>query len=283
MSVSYSSNPAISEPLSPDSVFISAYGHIDHLHGGCLLEWVSYFSGEPWSTDPSNVCPYLKSILGPMNDALRSGSRQLLRPFIRSLPGTQNPDLIPAREDLMTRWIVRDYLPYWLLAEGTDASPIMQMVGKRLREGDGYPRAGEWATIINLADISARAWEKAAGRTHTFVGPCSACQWSTVLYVVSLFAWDFPFSIPKNGRQMPPLSALEEGTDTSTLLILLRNLVWEATLLAVNGAIPVTAHIDCIDESMWGTIRSLGLNYAVRQEEHLLPSLLSTVQRMVEI
>ena len=95
---------------------LSAGAHKYVEQGACVMEAVSYVSGEPWSDKPACACPVLGAFMRAWNDDLPEADRdRLLRPLVRRLVGSRStPEVEVRRSWLAMDWLVRMHAPAWL-------------------------------------------------------------------------------------------------------------------------------------------------------------------------
>lgn len=90
---------------SMKTITLDSFGHNSIWDGACLLEWVSYIAGEPFSDHPQCVSDVLARYGRSLNDRLGDEARQRLLPFARRLIGTAND----GRDDERIK-IIENYL-----------------------------------------------------------------------------------------------------------------------------------------------------------------------------
>ena len=97
--------------------------------GMCLMEAVSFLTGEEFSDNPKCVSPVLGTFGRRLNDVLPNDRRQTLLALIPSLPGTAGDGFDEARSYMALDWLIRTYLPTWL-----ELSPACREDAARVRE-----------------------------------------------------------------------------------------------------------------------------------------------------
>src|SRR4029077_13546284 len=81
-------------------------GHGAWEEGACIMEAVAYVAGEPHSDHPKCASPILTSFCMRWNDRLNDVDRQLLKPFIPRLVGTNTGEA----DELTRKWMMLDWL-----------------------------------------------------------------------------------------------------------------------------------------------------------------------------
>ena len=136
-----------------------SHGSLDK--GLCVMEAVSYVSGEPWSDHPKCACPVIAAFMRSWNDSLPNDVERdrLLKPLIHDLVDSKStPRVEERRSYLALDWLVRVFTPKWL-----DMMPALAEHAKALRDLEeiadmaGAAAAGK---IVNAA--SAAAWDAAS-------------------------------------------------------------------------------------------------------------------------
>src|SRR5690348_3612802 len=95
-----------------ETLTLKAGGHKSFEQGACVMEAVAYVAGEPWSDHPQCASPILGSFLRSWNDRLNDTDRQLLKPYIVRLVGTNTgPDDEQTRRWMLLDWLVHEYAP----------------------------------------------------------------------------------------------------------------------------------------------------------------------------
>jgi hypothetical protein len=102
-------------PLELDTLTLAAGSHAETQDAMCVMEAAAYVAGEPWSDHPQCVSPVIAAFLRRWNDDLNDADRQMLRPYIPRVIGTNTGEKDDeTRAWLVTDWMVREYLPAWL-------------------------------------------------------------------------------------------------------------------------------------------------------------------------
>lgn len=163
-------------PLELDTLTLAAGSHAHTQDAMCVMEAVAYVAGEPWSDHPQCVSPVIASFLRRWNDDLNDADRQMLKPFVARLPGTNTGSADDeTRAWLVTDWMVREYLPAWLdaanLKDQADAvrslSPVTAVdaweAARKTVSVAGEKSAAAWAAAWDAARDAARAaaWDAA--------------------------------------------------------------------------------------------------------------------------
>ena len=83
--------------------------------GGCMMEWVSWLAGEPWSDNPTCVSPVIAAFCRTWNDHLPEEQRDpLLKPLARTVISTATGEADDQRRAWMCAdWLIRTHLPAW--------------------------------------------------------------------------------------------------------------------------------------------------------------------------
>lgn len=103
------------------------------LAAACVMEAVAYVTGEPWSDHPACVSPVIGQFLRSWNDGLPDSDRQMLKPYIVKVVGTNT-----GKADDETRaWMLTD------LARGE----------RRYRRKVAGPK--QWQAIIAAKQVTA--------------------------------------------------------------------------------------------------------------------------------
>lgn len=95
-------------------------GHAGPKDGFCVMEAVSYVSGEEWSDSPKCACPFLTSLAISINDNGTDKRRQKLKKLIPHIVGTRDGRKESKRRKLVTLKILLNILP-----------PILRKLGLR--------------------------------------------------------------------------------------------------------------------------------------------------------
>jgi hypothetical protein len=182
-----------------------AYGtHSTPEHGRCATEWVSYLAGERHSDDPACVSPVLRAYCTSLNDSLKDGPRQLLRPYLARTIGTADDGLDEARSWMALDWLIRTYVPTWSAAAGlsgaahelADLAPVMRaselpgaLVALKNARRDTHKA---WSSSLGAARPA--AWTPwAAGRAaarEAAWGSAGAAAWAAARVAVGEIAGD---------------------------------------------------------------------------------------------
>ena len=87
----------------------------------CVMEYVAWITGEPWSDHPQCVDPVIASFMRGWNDGLPTDEARtrLLTPLATLVIGTRTTGAAQDRRAFMaTDWAVRTYAPAWLRLAG---------------------------------------------------------------------------------------------------------------------------------------------------------------------
>jgi hypothetical protein len=92
---------------------------LNGLVNACVMEAVAYVAGEPFSDHPECASPILGSFLRSWNDSLNDEDRQMLKPYIVRLVGTNTGKRHEAmRAWMVSDWLAREYARAWLRLAG---------------------------------------------------------------------------------------------------------------------------------------------------------------------
>jgi hypothetical protein len=142
--------------------------HDDREDGMCAMEAVAWLAGEPHSDAPSCTSPVLAAFARYWNDALNDDKRQMLKPYLRRLIGTNTGRVDDEKRAwVATDWLVREYLPVWLeLAKLTqDADQIRalpEITSATITATLPTIRAAQKSSDAAWAAASAAAWDAAS-------------------------------------------------------------------------------------------------------------------------
>ena len=91
------------------SLGLSRGSHEDFERGMCVMEAVSYVTGEPWSDAPQCACPAITAFMVSWNDSLPDADRtRLLKPLIPQIVGTRSTSEVEERRSYMALdWLIR--------------------------------------------------------------------------------------------------------------------------------------------------------------------------------
>jgi hypothetical protein len=109
---------------------LAAGGHSAPEDGMCVMEAVAFVAGEKFSDHPTCASPVLGSFLRSWNDSLDDADRQMLKPFIPRLVGT-NTGLADeeTRAWMLTDWLARECAPAWLRLAGlTNQAELLEQL-----------------------------------------------------------------------------------------------------------------------------------------------------------
>lgn len=84
--------------------------HDTPAHGMCIMELITWLSGELHSDRPLSVCPVLRGFAMALNDGISSPKLRsdLLLPLLPLLIGSRDERLMKPRADLLSVWAVRE-------------------------------------------------------------------------------------------------------------------------------------------------------------------------------
>lgn len=138
---------------------LSAGAHESIESGACVMELVSYVTGEPWSDAPQCACPVITAFCVSWNDSLPDADRtRLLKPLIPLIVGTRSTKGVEERRSYMALdWLIRVFTPKWL-----DTVPALHEHAKALRELDAIAdMAGAAAAGVKVRAAGAAAGDAA--------------------------------------------------------------------------------------------------------------------------
>jgi hypothetical protein len=89
------------------------------LVNACVMEAVAYVAGEPFSDHPECASPVITSFLVSWNDSMNNVDRQMLKPYIVRLVGTNTGSRHEEqRAWMLTDWLARECAPAWMRLAG---------------------------------------------------------------------------------------------------------------------------------------------------------------------
>jgi hypothetical protein len=122
----------------------------------CVMEAVSYVAGEPWSDRPKCASRVLTSFLIRLNDRLDDGDRQLLKPYIVRLVGTNTgPEDEETRRYMLLDWVAHEALPG--LLRKADLTDLAEELEKLVAVTDPASAKAARDTFRSIRDLT---WEK---------------------------------------------------------------------------------------------------------------------------
>ena len=150
-----------------DRGILARGGHSAYSGHRCANEWVAYIAGEPHTAAPACVSPVLRRYTMTLNDRWDDAQRQLLKPYLPRMLGTQGDGLDGVRINLARQALATDLLPAWLRLAGMDAEAAALAAST---PGDLYRvlrdvRDAAWARRqAAYASVRAAVHAKLAGR-----------------------------------------------------------------------------------------------------------------------
>jgi hypothetical protein len=162
-----------------EALSLSSGSHEEFESGMCVMEAVSYITGEPWGDAPQCACPVITSFMVAWNDGLPNDEDRgrLLKPLIPQIVGTRSTPEVEARRSYMALdWLIRVHTPKFLglvpeLAHHAkalrDLDAIVDMAGAtaagaRVRAARDAAWAAAWAAAGDAARAAAGAAAGAA-------------------------------------------------------------------------------------------------------------------------
>ncbi len=121
----------ISDRLSLiDTVKLEVGSHASFDDGVCVMEAVAYVAGEPFTDHPQCASPVLSSFLRSWNDSLDDYDRQMLKPFIPRLVGTNTGTADEEiRAWMLTDWLAREVARGFLRLAGlTEQATVLEQL-----------------------------------------------------------------------------------------------------------------------------------------------------------
>jgi hypothetical protein len=99
-----------------ETLILQHGAHAQPSSGMCFMEAVAYFRGIPHTDRPPCVSPAIAAFGRSWNDALNDTDRQMLKPYVFNVVGTNTtPEDELRRAWLATDWLVRTFAPAWLV------------------------------------------------------------------------------------------------------------------------------------------------------------------------
>ena len=157
-----------------DRGILARGGHSAYSGHRCANEWVAYIAGEPHTAAPACVSPVLRRYTMTLNDRWDDAQRQLLKPYLPRMLGTQGDGLDGVRINLARQALATDLLPAWLRLAGMDAEAAALAAST---PGDLYRvlrdvRDAAWAR--RQASLSAMAAARTASNPAAGAGVAAA-------------------------------------------------------------------------------------------------------------
>lgn len=161
---------------------LSSGSHEDFNHGMCVMEAVSFVSGEPWSDSPSCASPVIAAFMRSWNDSLNDDKRNsLLKPLVPLLVGTAASAEVDERRSYMALdWMIRVFTPKWL-----DLVPTLHEHAKALRDHEGIAdMAGAAAAGVKVRAAGAAAGDAARDAAGDALKPTTEWLQASALQLV---------------------------------------------------------------------------------------------------
>ena len=165
-----------------DRGILARGGHSAYSGHRCANEWVAYIAGEPHTAAPACVSPVLRRYTMTLNDRWDDAQRQLLKPYLPRMLGTQCDGLDGVRINLARQALVTDLLPAWLRLAGMDAEAAALAAST---PGDLYRvlrdvRDAAWARRqAAYASVRAAVHAKLAGRPASAAVVAAGDYWAS--------------------------------------------------------------------------------------------------------
>jgi hypothetical protein len=143
-----------------DNITLDKGAHDSPENGVCALEAVAYVAGEPFTDHPACASPVLGAFLRSWNDSLNDQDRQMLKPLIPRLVGTNTCEKDEeTRAWMATDWLARECAPAFLRLAGLT---VQAEALEGLAALDGKRRADEAMPVLRSAQKdAAAAWDAA--------------------------------------------------------------------------------------------------------------------------
>jgi len=121
--------------------------------GGCAMEWVSAFAGEPWSDNPACTSPVIAAYVRGLNDEMGDAERQRLVPYIPRLVGTTaSGDVEQRRAYMAADTAVRVFAAAGLRAAGmTEQADLLAGLPEIVDEATAESAAGSTRSAARSA------------------------------------------------------------------------------------------------------------------------------------
>ncbi len=132
----------------------------------CVMEYIAYIEGEPWSDRPTCVCPIIGCLLRTWNDTFDEDDCQrtdVLLPLVSTVIGTNSDDLNVKikRSWLAIDWDIRVRTTTWLRASGLEQEavsiesiPTIESCEKLEKYFDTFKKAANIAIISSSVSAS---------------------------------------------------------------------------------------------------------------------------------
>jgi hypothetical protein len=147
--------------LDLETLILAHGSHGSFEEGVCVMEAVAYVAGEDHGDHPKCACPTISDFLRSWNDSLKDDQRQILKPLIPKLVGTNHgPEIALKRSYMVADWLVRTYTPEFLRMAKLEADAEALAALGELKDKESFTAA---VAPINTARDSARAAWAAAG------------------------------------------------------------------------------------------------------------------------
>jgi hypothetical protein len=144
-----------------------------------VMEAVAYITGEPWSDHPECASPVIGAFLRSWNDSLDTEQRQMLKPYIAKVVGTNTGTADDhKRAWMVTDWLARECAPAFMRLAGLTAqaelveglAPIVSSQAAKdaqpalddARKASAAARAAAWAAAGAAAGDAAGDAARAA-------------------------------------------------------------------------------------------------------------------------
>jgi hypothetical protein len=231
-----------------DNITLDSGAHDSPENGVCALEAVAYVAGEPFSDHPACASPVLGAFLRSWNDSLDDTDRQMLKPLIPRLVGTNTGKKDEeTRAWMATDWLARECAPSFLRLAGLtvqaerleglaaldgkrradEAMPVLRSAQKDAAAAGAAARAAAWAAARAAARDAARDAAWAAARAAAWDAARAAARdaawdaaWAAAWDAAGAAAWD-----AAGAAARAALAPTVKQLQTSALLLVERMIV----------------------------------------------------------
>jgi hypothetical protein len=172
----------------------------------CVMEAVAYITGEPWSDHPECASPVIGAFLRSWNDSLDTVQRQMLKPYIVKVVGTNTgTEDDETRAWMVTDWLARECAPAFMRLAGLTGqaelverlAPIVSSQAAKdaqpalddARKASAAAGAAAWDAARDAA--RAAAWDAAWAAAGDAAGAAAGdAAWAAAWAAARAAAWD---------------------------------------------------------------------------------------------
>lgn len=102
----------IDEQRLAEITYLDSGGHMSHHDGVCIMEAVSYITGEEWTDHPQCACPVITSYTIGIHDRMPDDQRQRLLLYMIRIAGSRSTrEVEQQRAYLAATWAVKRFAP----------------------------------------------------------------------------------------------------------------------------------------------------------------------------